>query len=164
MTQREKPIEIINPPNMLRVKVGGRLPAADPEAIQRAEKALEQLSTEFGDWLGEEVEKLEAALARAKTEGLEGEAGDALFTVAHDLRGLGTTYEFPLVTRIAASLARLIETEEKRSGVPMALAEAHVHTIRAALNQNIRDDSDKVGQQLAEELETRVIQLVGEPK
>lgn len=163
MAEREKPIEIINPPNMLRVKVGGRLPAADPEAIARAEKALEQLSGQFGDWLGQEVDKLEAALARTKTETLEGEAGDGLFTVAHDLRGLGTTYEFPLVTRIAASLARLIETPEKRSGVPLSLAEAHVHTIRAALNQNIRSSDDPVGAQLAEELETRVVALVGEP-
>ena len=163
MSQREKPIEIINPPNMLRVKVGGRIPAADPEAIARAEKALDQLSSEFGAWLGQEVDKLEAALGRTRTEGLEGEAGDALFTVAHDLRGLGSTYHFPLVTRIAASLARLIETPEKRAGIPMSLAEAHVHSIRAALNQNIRTDDDAVGRQLAEELETRVLALVGEP-
>lgn len=163
MSQRQKPIEIINPPNMLKVKVGGRLPAADPDAIARAEKALETLSVEFGDWLGEEVDKLETALARVKTEGLEGEAGDGFFTVAHDLRGLGATYEFPLVTRIAASLARLVETPEKRSGVPVSLAEAHVSSIRAALNQNIRSDEDPVGRQLAEELETRVVALVGEP-
>ncbi|TGY89632.1 Hpt domain-containing protein [Marinicauda algicola] len=163
MSQREKPIEIINPPNMLRVKVGGRIPAADPDAIARAEKALDQLSVEFGAWLGQEVEKLEAALGRTKAEGLEGEAGDALFTVAHDLRGLGSTYQFPLVTRIAASLARLIETPEKRAAIPLSLAEAHVHSIRAALNQNIRTDDDAVGRQLAEELETRVVALVGEP-
>jgi hypothetical protein len=29
MSKREKPIEIINPPNMLKVKVGGKLPPAD---------------------------------------------------------------------------------------------------------------------------------------
>ncbi|WP_375284452.1 Hpt domain-containing protein [Marinicauda pacifica] len=163
MSSREKPIEIITPPNMLRVKVGGRLPAADPEAIARAEKALDQLSGEFGNWLGQEVDKLEAALKDVKTHGLAGDHGDALFTVAHDLRGLGSTYEFPLVTRIAASLARLIETPEKRSTVPTPLAEAHVHAIRAALIQNIRTDQDPVGRQLAEELETRVVALVGEP-
>lgn len=163
MSQRQKPIEIINPPNMLKVKVGGRLPAADPDAIARAEKALETLSVQFNDWLGEEVAKLEAALGRTKSEGLEGEAGDAFFTVAHDLRGLGATYEFPLVTRIAASLARLVETPEKRAEVPISLAEAHVHSIRAALNQNIRSDEDPIGRQLAEELETRVVALVGEP-
>ncbi|MCC5980794.1 MAG: Hpt domain-containing protein, partial [Oceanicaulis sp.] len=86
-----------------------------------------------------------------------------LFTVAHDLRGLGTTYDYPLVTRMAASLSRLVETSEKRANVPLGLVEAHVGAIRAALRQNIRTDDNAVGRSLAEELETRVIALVGVP-
>ncbi|MCH8521625.1 Hpt domain-containing protein [Glycocaulis sp.] len=163
MTQREKPIEIINPPNMLKVKVGGRIAPADPAAIARAEAALEEIKHEFRNWLGEEVNKLEAALTRVHAEGLEGDAGDELFTVAHDLRGLGTTYDYPLVTRMAASLSRLVETSEKRANVPLGLVEAHVGAIRAALRQNIRTDDNAVGRSLAEELETRVIALVGVP-
>ncbi len=163
MTQREKPIEIINPPNMLKVKVGGRIAQADPAAIARAEAALEEMKHEFANWLAEEVDKLEAALVRVYKEGLEGDAGDALFTVAHDLRGLGTTYDYPLVTRMAASLSRLVETPEKRAQVPVQLAEAHVGAIRAALRQHIRTDDHAIGRSLAEELETRVIALVGAP-
>ncbi|XBQ16065.1 MAG: Hpt domain-containing protein [Oceanicaulis sp.] len=164
MAPREKPIEIINPPNMLKVKVGGKLPSADQAMIQRAETALNNLKTEFADWLGEEVAKLEAWMKSAKTDGLQSEAGEALFTTAHDLRGLGTTYEFPIITRIAASLSKLIETEEDRGRVPMSLVEAHVGAIRAAIIQNIRDEKDPIGAQLAEELETRVVALVGERK
>ncbi|MFP4518434.1 MAG: Hpt domain-containing protein [Oceanicaulis sp.] len=164
MTQREKPIEIINPPNMLKVKVGGKLPAADQAMIQRAENALNNLKTEFGDWLGEEVTKLEEYLKAAKTQGMTSDMGEMLFTCAHDLRGLGSTYEFPIITRIAASLSKLIETPEQRGEVPLTLVEAHVGAIRAAVNQNIRDESDPIGAQLAEELESRVVALVGERK
>ncbi|MFC4724204.1 Hpt domain-containing protein [Glycocaulis abyssi] len=163
MTQRERPIEIINPPNMLKVKVGGRIAPADPAAIARAEAALAEMKEEFSGWLAEEVDKLEAALAKVEAEGLTSDAGDELFTVAHDLRGLGTTYDFPLVTRMAASLSRLVETGEKRELVPVQLVEAHVGAIRAALRQNIRTDDHAVGRTLAEELETRVIDLVGAP-
>jgi hypothetical protein len=85
-----------------------------------------------------------------------------LFTCAHDLRGLGTTYEYPIITRIAASLSKLIETPEQRETVPMSLVEAHVGAIKAAIIQNIRNADDPIGAQLAEELETRVIALVGE--
>jgi chemotaxis protein histidine kinase CheA len=163
MTQREKPIEIINPPNMLKVKVGGRIAPADPAAIARAEAALEEMKHEFSNWLAEEVDKLEAALARVHAEGLEGDAGDTLFTVAHDLRGLGSTYDYPLITRMAASLSRLVETGEKRALVPVPLVETHVEAIRAAIRQNIRTDDHIVGRTLAEELETRVVALVGAP-
>lgn len=157
-----KPYEIINPPNRLKEKVGS-IPAADPEAIRRAEAAIEEVKHEFRNWLVEEVGKLEAAHARVGKEGLAGEAGEALFTVAHDLRGLGTTYEFPIVTRLAASLCKLIETDAKRAAAPRAFADAHVAAIRAALLQNIRSDMDMVGRELAEELEARVKDFTGEP-
>ena len=84
-----------------------------------------------------------------------------LFTSAHDLRGLGSTYEFPIISRISGSLAKLIETKERRSIAPLALVRAHASSIRAALIQNIRTEDDPVGRQLAEELETQVIALVG---
>lgn len=163
MAKREKPIEIITPPNMLRVKVGGRIAAADPAAIKRAEAAIDQMKVEFQDWLAEEVAKLEKAYARAVKEGIVGEAGEQLFVVAHDLRGLGATYEFPIITRMAASLARLIEDDEKRASIPVQLAGAHVAAICAAVRQNIRTDDNPVGRQLAEELEAQVTDLVGLP-
>lgn len=162
MSPKEKPIEIINPPNMLKVKVGGKLPSADAAAINRAEMALGNLKAEFSDWLGEEVVKLEHYLGEVRTNGLIGETGEMLFTTAHDLRGLGATYEFPLITRIAGSLSKLIENAEKRAEVPLGLVEAHVGAIRAAINQNIRTEDDPIGRALAEELEARVIALVGE--
>lgn len=162
MAPKEKPIEIINPPNMLKVKVGGKLPSADAAAINRAETALSNLKSEFSDWLGEEVVKLEHYLGEVRSNGLVGEAGEMLFTTAHDLRGLGATYEFPIITRISGSLSKLIENAEKRAEVPLGLVEAHVGAIRAAINQNIRSEDDPVGKQLAEELETRVVALVGE--
>lgn len=162
MAPREKPIEIINPPNMLKAKIGGKLPNADQAMINRAEQALNALKSEFGDWLSEEVAKLEECLKACKAQGLKGEMGEMLFTSAHDLRGLGSTYEFPIITRIAASLSKLIETPEQREDMPMSLVEAHVGAIRAAVNQNIRNADDPIGAALAEELETRVVALVGE--
>jgi len=130
--------------------------------IARAESALNNLKSEFGEWLAEEVAKLEEYLKAAKSQGMGGDMGEMLFTSAHDLRGLGTTYEYPIITRIAASLSKLIETPEQRETVPMSLVEAHVGAIKAAIIQNIRNADDPIGAQLAEELETRVIALVGE--
>lgn len=162
MSKREKPIEIINPPNMLKVKVGGKLPPADKALIERAERAVDNLKVEFADWLGEEVTKLELYLAEVKKAGLDSALGEMLFTTAHDLRGLGTTYEFPIITRMAGSLSKLIDTEEKRASAAMALIEAHVGAIRAAVVQNVRNEADPIGKALAEELEKQVVALVGD--
>jgi hypothetical protein len=69
---RQKPIEIITPPNVLKAKVGGALPAVDQRAIARAEAALEKLSDQFNDWIGEELNRLiEAWDAYEATGGTE---------------------------------------------------------------------------------------------
>ena len=60
---RQKPIEVITPPNMLKTKVGGALPALDQRAIAKAEAALEKMSDQFAEWIKEELARLLEAWA-----------------------------------------------------------------------------------------------------
>ncbi len=106
---------IIQPPNALRSRLGGRLPNIDPSAIAKAEAALKGLSAQFGEWLRDEVAKLDAAHTALKAEGPTQACADAVYSRAHDLKGLGTTYGFPLVTRIAGSLCRLLGEKDDRT-------------------------------------------------
>jgi hypothetical protein len=148
-------VEMISVPNLLQAKVGGPISQGDLHLIQKAEEALKDLRADFGSWLEEEVAKLEAIAKTVRSTGLNSPEGEELFVRAHDLRGLGSTYEFPIVTRLAGSLTKLIDMPEKREKAPLALALAHVNAIRAALSQNIRDANDPVAAELAVELETQ---------
>ena len=148
--------QMIPAPNTLRLKVGGRLGAIDPAAIAKAEAALKSLSGNFAEWLADEVAKLEAARQRIRTEGLTPEAGENLYLRAHDLKGLGATYEYPLVTRIAGSLCKLIDDPGKRTEAPLFLVDAHIDAIKAAVKGGIQSDTHPVGQALVTELEQRV--------
>ena len=92
----QKPAETFMPPNTLKQKIDASLLKLDDEAVARAERALAQLSTQFEAWIDEELEKLEAAWAQVREEGIGGEAGETLFRCAHDLKGLGATYELTI--------------------------------------------------------------------
>lgn len=155
MAKPQQDAEIINPPNMLQIKIGGPIRAGDLHLIEKAEDAIKDLRGDFGAWLEEEVEKLETAAKAVQSAGLKGDEGEQLFIRAHDLRGLGSTYEFPIITRLAKSLTKMIDMPEKRQEASKGLALAHVNAIRAALSQNIRDTNDAVAAALAEELETQ---------
>ncbi len=148
--------QVIPASNALKLKVGGRFGALDPAAIAKAEAALKSLSGNFGQWLQDEVTKLETARARVKTEGVTPETMEFLYLRAHDLKGLGSTYEFPLVTRIGASLCKLIDDKDKRLGASMALIDAHIDGIRAAVRDGIKSDDHPVGKILVTELERMV--------
>lgn len=152
----QNPGQVIQVPNTLRLKVGGRFGAIDPSAIAKAEAALKSLSGNFSQWLNDEVEKLDGARQRVRAEGMTPETMEFLYLRAHDLKGLGTTYEFPLITRIGASLCRLIDDKEKRMQAPIALIDAHIDAIKAAVRDDIKTDDHPVGKMLIQALEAKV--------
>jgi hypothetical protein len=144
------------PSTSLRDKVGGGSGALDPAVLAKAEAALKALSGQFGQWLDDEIAKLEAARADIGKDGMTVQTGDRLYMRAHDLKGLGGTYEFPIVSRISASLCRLIDDQPKRAKAPLFLIDAHIQAIKAAVRDNIRDEANPIGRALAEALEAQV--------
>ncbi len=154
MTQQNG--QMIQVPNTLKLKVGGRFGAIDPLAIAKAEAALKSLSSNFAEWLNDELVKLESARAKVKADGWTIETAEGLYMRAHDLKGLGTTYEFPIVTRIAASLCKLIDDPTTRLSAPMHLIDAHIDAIKAAVRDDIKTDEHPVGKALIEALESKV--------
>ena len=142
-------------PQMPRFKFGG----LDASAIARAEAALKSLSSNFGEWMNDELAKLEAARDRIRAEGFTTETAENLYFRAHDLKGLGSTYEFPLVTRIATSLCRILHDPATRLSAPLALVESHIEAIGNAVRAQIRTDADPAGRAMAESLEAQVARL-----
>ena len=150
--------QMIQAPNALRLRVGGggRLGAIDPAAIAKAEAALKSLSGNFAQWLNDEIGKLEGARQTVRQAGPSHENMESLYLRAHDLKGLGATYGFPLITRIAGLLCRLIDDKSKRLQAPMGLVDAHIDAIKAAVRDDIKTEDHPVGKILVQELEGRI--------
>ncbi len=150
------PAQVIRPPNILRAKVGGGFGGINAEAIAKAEEALKAMSSQFGQWLQDEIIKLDAAQAAIRADGYNAQTAEGLYFRAHDLKGLGATYEYPLVTRLAGSLCKLMDDPEKRLDAPVLLIEAHVDAIKAVVRDKIQTDEHPTGRVLAETLEAKV--------
>ena len=150
------PAQVIRPPNTLRMKVGGGFGGIDANAIAKAEQALQAMSSQFGQWLQDEIVKLDKAQADIRESGYSAETAEALYFRAHDLKGLGTTYQYPLVTRLAGSLCKLLDDPAKRTAAPVVLLDAHIDAIKAVVRDEIQTDDHPVGKILAETLEARV--------
>lgn len=144
---------VIQPKPNLAAKVG-RLPIFDPQAVARAEAALESLSAQFDEWMQAEVTKLANTRDVAKADGWSDAAIAEIFTCSHDIKGLGTTYKFPIASQLANSLCSLLEAPrdglDRRSLVH--LISAHVDALRAVVRDGVRDDSHPVARALLTEL------------
>lgn len=159
MVTKNDKAEMMMPPNTLRVKLGsgsGPRAAIDPNIVKRAEKAVDDLKVEFNDWLKDDIAKLNDAFA-VYSKNRNHSTAAPLFRAAHDLKGQATTFEYPLIARIASSLARLMENLQTMESTPIPLVAAHVDAIHVIHRDQIKETSNLMALTLAEELEGRVV-------
>jgi len=152
----QKPVQMIPASNNLKLRAGSRFGGIDPAALAKAEAALKGLSNNFAQWMQDELTKLDAARERIRADGYTAETAEGLYFRAHDLKGLGATYGYPVVTTIAGSLCRLIDDPATRMRAPLFLLDAHIDAVKAAVRGEIRENDHPVAQALVQELDSRV--------
>jgi chemotaxis protein histidine kinase CheA len=150
----KQPIEIFMPPNILKAKVGGS-GGLDAGAIKRGEAAMEDLKVEFAGWIIEDVNRL-TQMRREYEAQMDNEHLGNLYRAAHDLKGQATTFDFPLVARVASSLCKLTDDTSYGIELPVTLIDAHVDAIKVIVRDQIKDPSNQVATILAVELERQV--------
>jgi len=155
---KEQPIEVFMPPNILKAKVGSG--GLDSSAVKRAEQAIEELKEEFAVWIVEDVNRL-VEMRKAYESGTDGDALGNLYRASHDLKGQAATFDFPLISRVAASLCKLTDDAGHDVKLPMALIDAHVDAIAIIVRDGIKDPSNPTANVLAGELERQVGAFLG---
>jgi hypothetical protein len=153
--------QILHAPSPARERYGLKDPLFSEEALQRADDVLQEMSAELAEWLDMEVARLQEARLSAQDADWGPDGLEHLACVAHDVKGVGATYGYPLVTEIAASLCRVLECAEGRAATQRdaGLVCAHVDAVRAVVRQGVTSRTAPIGKALISALETRVAAL-----
>jgi chemotaxis protein histidine kinase CheA len=130
--------------------------------VARAEAALEELKSEFGDWMKSECARIEAARDAIRAKGMNRTTADALFMPAHDIKGGASTLGYPLAERIATSLCRLLKHAPEPARISRALVDHHVDAIRALVREGVQDPLNPYGLEIADRLSIMVETFLAE--
>jgi hypothetical protein len=145
---------MIERPNLLKERTGGSL---DPALATRAETAVQSLAVDFPKWIAETVERLVQTRAQLSNQPLQGQARSTLYIPALEAKSLGETYGYPLVTRFAHSLCRLLARLPEQMPAPHALVDAHIDAIKASLQlPPSQGAQDPIATKLVTEIEAQV--------
>ena len=128
----------------------------DPSELgDRAEAAVDDLSSRFDAWMQADLDKLKAAWEIAKTEGASLADYSQLQTCAHNIRGVATSYGYPAISRLCGSLCTLLADTDP--GDNAALINLHVEACTAAFSSIGRGDAaQSVANAVCDALEDRV--------
>lgn len=152
MTDDKKPAaghQIITPPQTLQSKVEKGGPGSvDLDAIARAEAVIANLADDYLDWVREDFVRLEAAYETLKTGGDNKANIDALFQIAHDMKGQGGSFGYDLMTAIGDHLCRLVEDLEKVGPRELVMIRVHIDAMRVVITKALKGDGGNEGRQL----------------
>jgi len=139
-----------NPGNFLRAKLSGGV-GVDPERlIAEAEAALATLNVDYETWVGADLTRLETAFQDAERDPeRRQELLRQAHGIAHEMRGQGTTFGYPLVTHAANSLCRLFEAiDDVADEFALRAIELHIGGLRSIIINRIKGDGGATGRAL----------------
>jgi len=145
-------IEIINPPNTLKNKVREGGPGAvDLATLERAEKAIAEMSDSYLEWVEEDLKRMDVAYKNLENaeEPLKEEA-EAVFQIAHDVKGQGGSFGYDLMTVIGNELCRLIERTESFGSAEVQAIKVHVDALKIVIQTGMKGDGGANGQALVD--------------
>jgi len=122
------------------------------EAIKVADTAVTELAANYPQRAGEKVSELDRAFEALPVSGEAREPIEALFDIAHDIRGEGGTFGFPLVTAIADNLCKTLDDKSQASKPLRAAVHIHIGSLKLVLSEPIKGDGGERGAELLDGL------------
>ena len=101
-----KVVDVVSRLSKLALQPGG---ITKETAVANAGSAIDNLRTDYPDWLEKDLLSLQEAIAVANENGGQDQVAlDTIYRKAAQIRDLGTSFDFPLITAAADSLCELV--------------------------------------------------------
>lgn len=151
--------QFIKPPNFLKMKVGDG--GFDKQTVKDAEAAIQTLGAKmYEQWADKDLARLRAAYDELRSTDLSSaESAQRMLRICWDMKGLGGSFGFPLITEITHFLSNYLEhcIANENMTVSAAVVSPHIDALFVVLSQKISGDGGAIGRELVRGLETLVL-------
>jgi hypothetical protein len=130
----------------------------DADMLARAEAAVAEMAAGFPDWATQDLLQMREVAATLRAH-RSAEQGQALYVLAHDMKGQGGSFGYPLISTIAGSLCRLLHRRTAFEPRHLAAIDAHLDAAGTVLARRMSGDQGPAGATLTTELQTLVAML-----
>lgn len=146
----EEELEVINPLNVLKDKVGADAPGAiDEKALEKAEEVISSLADSYLVSVEEDIRKIDEAFDK-----LEAAPGDrkkelmGVFQEALNLKGQGGSFGYDLMTTIGNELCRFIERLDKAGQKEVEAIGLHIDSLKLVISDDIKGTGGDEGEKI----------------
>lgn len=102
-----------------------------------------------------QLDGLAAAIERMRSADVPwSDARDDAYGIAHNIKGQGNSFGYPLMTDVGVSLLVLLRGREACDEGVIRIAEAHLAAMQTIMDKDIQGDGGATGQALVQRLST----------
>ena len=146
--------------NRLREKISGLGQTGpmtiDPQILSIAEQQLDRMEGDYADWVKASIQQLISAFRLAQAEEIPRKRSPMVLQInrlAHDLRGQGSTFGYPLITVFGKSLYECTLNPDEPSNQLVSFIRSHIDGISAVIRDRIKGPGGEIGAELIRSLE-----------
>ncbi len=134
----------------------------DPDALAKAEEALESMAEDYPDWVSKLIDQLYEQHRRAvDTPEDRKPRFDAIARIAHDMKGQGGTFGYPLITHFSDSLFGFTNNRSAIDDNHVEVVKAHIDSMRVVINDRISGEGGENGTLLKDGLAQAIRKHMG---
>jgi len=123
------------------------------QQLAAAAAAIQTLGLDYVERTLEDISRARAIVKDTNADGNVSEPGcNALFLIFHDIKGQGTTFDYPLVTHIGTSLCTLLREDKVLNSKDLHIIQHHIAALTLVLKHEISGDGGPLGQKLLSRL------------
>jgi CheY-like chemotaxis protein len=147
-----KGVTFYDPPQDLRRRLSKA--EIDVESILNVQREMDGWAEDFRDWTDDFIRQIESALGECRKSPTADRRKpfNRINFLAHEMRGQGGTFGYPLVSQVARSLFDLTLHNLDRSDACCDLIGEHVRVLKAVIREDIKGDGGLVGRELLDEM------------
>jgi hypothetical protein len=147
----------------LKDKAGGLGKGAETgslalEALAAAEAEFQKMAEDYPDWVGGYINSLykEYEAAKPRTADMRLPNFHRANQLAHELKGQGGTFGYPLITTFGKSLYDLTTGSCGTSDNHVEILKAHIDAMQAVVKGRVKGEGGAIGAELAKSLESAI--------
>lgn len=126
----------------------------DPDALAEAEAMFAKMGEDYPDWAGGLIKTMADLHRRCvDTPAERRPLFEQITAIAHDLKGQGGTFGYPLISSFASSLNRFSSRRSDFQDSHVEIIKAHVDALRAVIRDRIAGNGGEIGAALTKGLE-----------
>ena len=121
--------------------------------MEQAEAALAEMAEDYPDWVSGLIDQLSDQHRRCVDTPEERKIYfEEINRIAHDMKGQGGTFGYPLITSFSDSLYGFSYSKGVLTDNHVELIKAHIDSMRAVISNRVKGDGGEIGKQLTEGL------------